>query len=325
MALLQKSIQLQKRLKKKATNLAWNLLTKTIDTLIEDVREVLKEGLPANITKKRINQFGKDLGDLITTRLTSRGNSPTLRMSNIGTPCVRKLHLEINTPEEREELSPETYLKFLYGDIIEEIMLFLAEAAGHTVEGRQGKQTIEGIDGHRDAIIDGTLVDVKSASSFAFKKFENGTLEQDDPFGYITQLQSYLYSSQDEDILTDKNRAAFWAVDKVLGKQTLHFVEKKDYDWPKAYRIRINQVDGDTIPDRAFEPVPDGYVNAKTKEFVANGNMKLPMICSYCSVKHACHDGLRTFLSSQGPRYLTHVEKKPRMVEVDREGNAIEQ
>src|SRR5690606_25725922 len=109
-----------------------------------------------------------------------------------------------NTPEDGEPLRPEAYLKFLYGDILEDLLLFLAEAAGHTVVGRQDEQEIAGIKGHRDCVIDGTVVDAKSASSYSFKKFKEGRLREDDPFGYVDQLQSYIHSGQNDPLVTDK-------------------------------------------------------------------------------------------------------------------------
>ena len=61
----------------------------------------------------------------------------------------------------------------MFGDILEELLLFLAKEAGHTVTGQQDTLSISGVNGHRDAIIDGRLVDVKSASSYSFRKFKN--------------------------------------------------------------------------------------------------------------------------------------------------------
>jgi len=119
-------------------------------------------------------------------------------MSSIGQPCERKLWYSINEPMEAEGLSGETRFKFLYGHILEELLLFLAGVAGHDVVGRQDTQEIEGVEGHRDAVIDGVVVDAKSASTYSYKKFEEGKLTENDPFGYVDQLQSYLYAGQDE-------------------------------------------------------------------------------------------------------------------------------
>jgi len=166
---------------------------KTIDTLVEDIGSVLVnkvESLPPELTQK----FADSLSQLITNRLTKQSEDRPvgLRMSNIGSPCGRKLWYEVNQKEDAEPLRADTLLKFMFGDVVEELVLFLAEVAGHTVEGRQDTQVIAGIEGHRDAVIDGVTVDVKSANTYGFNKFKNHGLEGDDPFGYQDQLQSSL-------------------------------------------------------------------------------------------------------------------------------------
>src|SRR5690606_16490308 len=138
-------------------------MTKTIDTLVPDIEEVLLNGLPDTVTDDDIDRFGQQLARTISAKLRREKREATLRMSNIGKPA-RQLWYEINTPEDGEPLRPEAYLKYLYGDILEDLLLFLAEAAGHTVVGRQDEQEIAGIKGHRDCVIDGTVVDAKSAS-----------------------------------------------------------------------------------------------------------------------------------------------------------------
>lgn len=118
-----------------------------------------------------IESFSRRLAFLVAERLIKKEEEPRgLRMSNIGSPCERKLWYSINKPHEEEKLRPETLLKFLYGDLLEELLLFLAEVSGHKVEGRQDTQEISGIKGHRDAVIDGVTTDVKSASTFGFIK-----------------------------------------------------------------------------------------------------------------------------------------------------------
>lgn len=243
-------------------------------------------------------------------------------MSSIGKPD-RQLWYEMNLPpEEKEQFSGEMYLKFLFGHILEDLLLFLAEEAGHTVEGTQDVQEIEGIKGHRDAVVDGVLVDVKSASTFSFQKFKDGKLAENDPFGYIKQIQSYLEAGQDDPKITEKDKAAFLVVDKTLGNLTLDVHEKdKETDFRELYRKKKEVVKLPEPPERCYPTVPDGYVNPKTKEFVANGNEKLGTNCSYCAYKFKCYDNLRTFISSRGPVYFTHIEKLPKMLEVTDKGN----
>lgn len=272
---------------------------KTIDTLVADIEKVLVEGTP--VSDEIAEEFGRNMAALLKQRIGERDNKPGLRMSNVGTPCDRKLWLQVNEPEAREKLSASNLLKFFYGDLIEETLLALATLAGHTVTGRQGTLEIGGVVGHRDAVVDGVTVDVKSASSYSFNKFRNGKLRDDDPFGYIDQLQSYIKAGQSDELVTDKLRGAFLVADKTLGNLTLDVYE---YDTSRnleeEFAVKQDMLKGD-MPNRGFNPVPDG----------ASGNMKLDTFCSYCDVKNKCHGNLRTFLYSSGPRYLTLVKRQP--------------
>lgn len=282
---------------------------KTIDTLIDDIQDMLANGLP-DIPEELVLEFEKSFSGTLRRQLTPVENKATLRMSNIGNPCERKLWYTVNEADNpaREKIRGDTRFKFLYGDLTEELILLFASLAGHKVEGRQDEQEIAGIKGHQDAIIDGCVVDVKSASTYAFKKFKEGRLLEDDPFGYHVQLMSYLYAGQDDERVVEKDKAYFLVFDKQLGHMCLDEHRKPDwfYDFPEMYERRKEMVAGE-LPRRTFQPVPDGK----------SGNMKLDMFCSYCEFKRVCHPGLRTFIYSNGPRYLTTVSKLPDVTEVD--------
>lgn len=308
-------------------------MVKSIDTLCDDVYQViLKNG---GWTEVINDHFKERLGGTISTRLipSEEERKPSLRMSNIGKPCARQLWYEVNNSGEGEELPPHVHFKFLYGDILEDLLLSLAEAAGHTVEGEQGSVTIEGIKGHRDAIIDGHLVDVKSCSQFAFDKFEANGLrgytnkyghyipaERADGFGYIRQLSSYLYAGQDDPLIKDKTHASFWVVDKVSGRLHLDTYDMSNELKSKQqfFIDRKEMINAPEPPTRQFHPEEDGYYKGRgaTREFKPNGNRKLPVSCVYCPFKSTCHPGLRTFQSSRGPVYLTTVKKEPTLREI---------
>ena len=152
---------------------------KDISTLIHDIQEVLLKGstLPQDGLPEK---YGTLFANFLRSRYwpSEEKRRGTLRMSNLGKP-ERQLWYEVNMPEAAEPMPPEAFMKFAFGDVIELLLLFLAEAAGHKVEGTQDEQEINGVKGHRDAVIDGMVVDAKSASSYAFKKFAEGRLEQD--------------------------------------------------------------------------------------------------------------------------------------------------
>lgn len=276
-----------------------------IENLPSDIYKLLEEGLSES--SPVLEEFGKRIAEMMKTRLVREERKPSLRMSNIGSPCSRKLWFEINQPETREKLDGKTLLKFLYGDLIEEIVLLLAELSGHDVKGRQDKMSLAGIEGHRDAVIDGYTVDVKSASSFSYKKFKDKTLDQDDPFGYMIQLQSYMASAQDDETVTNKDKGYFIAVNKEDGDIcTLPIKAEKLEILTEGFEKRKAKVALSEPPKRPFDPVKDGE----------SGNEKLPTVCSYCSVKKACHPNLRVFDYAGKPRYLTTVKRVPNVPEI---------
>ena len=285
------------------------MVNKSINTLVQDIYDVVdgKGGWDATVNEF----FTSGMRDITQVRLGDEreNRKPSLRLSALGNPCTRKLWYSINESDGGEVLPPSTKLKFLYGDILEQLLLSLAMAAGHNVEGMQDTLEIGGIKGHRDAVIDGITIDVKSASTYSFNKFQQGNLRSDDPFGYISQLSSYVYAGRDQtDVESHPSLGAFLVIDKTLGNICLDL-----YDFGPELDAKEQEVENikaamelPEAPERSFEPVPDGK----------SGNMKLPTVCSYCSFKEKCWPDLRTFLYSTGPRFLTTVEKVPNVPEV---------
>lgn len=294
---------------------------KQIDTLVKDIEDVLLNGAK-DVPDEKIKGFGQLVADTMFRRINEAKREFTLRLSNVGGPCVRKLWLDKHRPEGKEPLRASAKLKFLYGDLIELLILFLADLAGHDVRDQQKERTLHGIKGHSDATIDGRIIDAKSASSFSFKKFKSGLKREEDAFGYLPQIGGYHRSAQDDDGVTDKEKASFLVVDKQHGHITLdtHEFKHDEIDWEKSVSDRVAIVnDPDNIPDRAFEPVEDGYTHKDTKQFIPNGNMKLGTNCSYCDQKFNCHENIRIFLDSRGPRYYTNIKKEPRIKEITRQ------
>lgn len=279
----------------------------SIDTLISDVYSLFDFG--KEISDGDAAALGRTISDVVQARLAAYGqpSSQILRMSNIGRPD-RQLWYELNSDRPKEDIGAQAKLKFLFGDIWEAILLFLCEQAGHVVEFRQDEVVLDGVPGHPDAVIDGVVVDVKSASSYAFKKFKFGTLKEDDPFGYYCQLAGYT-----EAIQPDAD-AAFLAVDKQTAALALLPVPNEELQdlrvRERVHAIR-DVIQQDTPPERCYELVPEGK----------SGNLKLPVGCSYCAHKFECWedanngDGLRTFIYATGPIYLAHVENEPRVPE----------
>ncbi len=285
-------------------------MTKSIDSLIEDVYAVLTDGYDkTDDNEKAIDAFGENLKELLRSRLTPRKSGDFyLRLSAIGKPS-RQLWYD-KQGYKKEVLTGDKLLKFLYGDIIEEILLTLAKLSGHSVSHEQGKVKVAGITGHMDAVIDGHVVDVKSASPFAYKKFANGSLPLDDPFGYLQQISAY------SEGVPDNEGVAFWAMNKVTGDLTLYQPSEDVLpDTHERVEELHEQLASEEPPERCYPDILD----------LKTGNRKLDTGCVFCDFKKVCWadandgEGLKgyKYAAMPFPLYLTEVVKAPRVEEID--------
>lgn len=281
-----------------------------LTSLISDIHKAIDKGI--EVTEDERKELGDALVKAVTDGLGEKGDGNTyLRMSNAGTPCERKLWYSVNMPDKAEKLDAKTKIKFTIGHLLEAVTLFLGKKADHKVEGTQQRMELNGVIGHRDAVIDGVTVDVKSASSYGMQKFRQHSLEQDDPFGYIDQLNLYMEAGKSDPLVTVKKQGAFLAIDKASGDMVLDVYDKKDIDWDAHIERKKALVNDPEPPRRRYLPEPDG----------ASGNYKIPTPCSYCQFKDECYKesndghGLRKFIYSNGPRWLTRVKKEPNVPE----------
>jgi hypothetical protein len=287
--------------------------SKTLDTLVQDIYNkisVLGKGEHIDLDKDTIDQFGESMKEILYnwSHPEPRGNEK-LRMSNIGRKS-RQLWFDTRAEDTQSENIPaHVFIKFLYGHLLEEIVLFLIRLSGHTVTNEQKEVKVNGIKGHMDCVIDGEVVDIKTASSYAFKKFKDGTLAEQDTFGYLAQLAGY-------EAAEGTNNGGFLALNKESGELTLY--RPDDFDKPNIKK-RITDIKKlvklDTPPELCYNPIPEGK----------SGNMKLPRECTYCRHKFECHkdsnsgQGLRVFKYSDGLRYFTQVPSEPKVIEVTNE------
>lgn len=286
----------------------------SIHTLASDIQKVLGSGVNIEAEKEAaLVQIGVDVaGNVLksTSKREARNTTNKLYMSDLGTPCVRKLWYKKHLPEAGEEMQGHTLVKFLYGDILETTMLALATVAGHTVEKQQERIThhYKGweISGRLDAVIDGVLVDVKTASTYSFAKFKEGLDDSNDSFGYRYQLSGYnglirpFYAEQ-----------GFVAIDKQNG----HICYS-----PTPY-LRLDQRLDKILPQlenpyqepvKYYDSVPEGK----------SGNHKLCVECAYCPFKQHCWrdanigQGLKAYKYSYGPVFLVHTVRTPNVPEI---------
>jgi hypothetical protein len=289
------------------------------DTLVDDIYQMIDtKEIPDGVdVEEAIETFGENVKSILRNNITeSKFDRRKLRMSNIGKKD-RQLWYSYNGYK-GEELMPHTRIKFLYGHLIEEMVLALAKLSGHEITDTQKRAEVGGIKGSMDCKIDGIVTDVKSSSPYGFKKFKDGSLINDDPFGYVDQIKGYAHSEGETEM-------GWLVMDKTNGHLTYLKYDLKDeskWYWTKlnffsiVERIKAikNVVKLAEPPKRCYEPIPDGK----------SGNMKLGVGCSYCAYKHECWgDDLRTFIYANGPRYLVKTVNTPNVIEVNKDGNKV--
>ena len=289
-------------------------MSKTIHTLVDDIYRLMetKEAEESVDVEAEIELFGENMKALMRTEFGRKRTTDrrTLRLSNIGRDD-RVLWNVVNGTE-KEEIKPATYIKFMYGHLIEEMLLFMTRMAGHEVSDEQRVCEVEGIKGHMDCKIDGLVVDVKSASSFGFKKFKDGTLAMDDAFGYVDQIKAYAHACGETEF-------GWLAMDKANGHLAVLKYDLEDTQAPIHEHIKGDirerikhvkeMVKGDEPTELCTETVPDGK----------SGNKKLGIKCSYCQYKKHCYPELRAYAYSYGPKFLSEVVNEPRVQEINLE------
>lgn len=296
---------------------------KSIKTLVRDIDHVVEnEGW---LTEANVEGLTGDLRRQLVQRGGQENSRAFLSLSKMGEKCPCQLWHSVHSPGLQEPIKASARRKFAYGDVIEALGISMARAAGHEVTGEQDELVVDGIKGHRDCVIDGCIVDIKSTNSLSFQKIKAGFVAEDYFLSaYLAQLDGYVVGSLDDPLVTVKDRGYLLAIDKVLGHITLyeHIVR------PEFIRGRINHyksiVELDSPP-----PCECGF-----EDDGASGNIKLDVPASYNPFKHLCADrrgqSIRTFLYEGGPRYLVKVVRRPMrrdnrtpIPEIDRNGNFV--
>jgi hypothetical protein len=281
-------------------------MEKDINTLVEDINNIFSDignGKPIKLPEQKVDKLLNGLRDVLNDWSTPKARGTGLRMSNVGKPN-RQLWYDIKSLDTSEDLEPSVIFRFLYGHIIEELMLFFVDLAGHKLESQQEEVKVLGLKGHVDCIIDGVVVDIKSASDFSFRKFKDGKLSQDDPFGYLAQLAAYEHGF-------GKSGGGFLVANKSTGEICLY--RPDDLEMPNIEeRLKTvrEELEEDSPPEERCYPIVE-----KGK----SGNMGLHRSCIWCRHKYTCNPNLRVFKYASGFDYLTEVVKLPMVEEITAE------
>ena len=126
----------------------------SLSSLVDDIYSALSplsKGEVLQVSEEDIDNLGEAIKEAVRHWATPKPRDRnTLRMSNIGKPS-RKLWFDFKYKND-ESFKEESHLpiKFLYGHLLEEVLLFLVKMSGHSITDEQKEVEVGGVKGHID-------------------------------------------------------------------------------------------------------------------------------------------------------------------------------
>lgn len=260
-----------------------------------EVKDFLKRAGRGEIDSSRfedlIEQFGEDCKDSLRKQLSDRGDF-RIRMSGLGRPICQQM---MEKQGHSQDVGYNDIMRFLMGDLVEAVAVFVLKAAGVNVVDTQRSCELElagnTVKGTLDIILDDgeqKVWDIKSTSPWSYENKFSGrggydVIKEDDPFGYI--MQGYLYSEAQ-----GMPFGGWIAINKSTGEWD--FVEApqeqaKDREMyiAEAHK-RVESLDKDDTFKIPFDAEDESYTLKGEK--ILTGNKLMPKTCTFCSFKEHC-------------------------------------
>ena len=262
----------------------------------------------SEMSDETIDRVASDVADALKRQFGSgnKRDAFKLRMSNIGRPTCQ-LWFDKNKPEKALPKPTTFVMNMMIGDIVEAVFkAVLKEADVDFKDTNRVSLSVGDIDnthisGSYDLIVDEAVDDIKSASDYSYKhKFDSyESLEESDPFGYISQLAGYARAA-------GKKLGGWWVINKASGQ--FKYVKAKT-DVPN----QINKI-RDTVEtlikndfSRCFSPIPEKFRGKAT------GNYILDDSCKFCNYRFECWPSLKEIPSrvsqAKVPPIVQYVER----------------
>jgi len=269
------------------------------------LHQFLQEASKGNVTisQQTATKIGEDVRDAVIRQFdNNQRRTFRLRMSNIGKPYCQ-LWFEKNKPDEALP-RPNTFaIAMLIGDIVEAVLKGLMTEAG--IEYGDSDNVVLDIEtgkisGSYDMVLDGAVVDIKSASDWSYKnKFESyESLKNSDAFGYVGQLAGYAKAAgllPGGWLVLNKSTGDFKYVPAELDIDIELTKLKETHD-----KLEKNEF------ERCFEPIAETFNRKET------GNTILPKECSFCDFRKSCWPNLierpSVMSKAKEPRLVSYIE-----------------
>lgn len=226
-----------------------------------------------------------------------RDNRGTISLSSIG-KCPRQLAYGYHGIEKNgKEIDSRAKIIFWTGDLIEFTIVGLAKLAGVTLIATGLQQVAVNfklnekvLKGHPDGIVVGDklrLLEIKSMSSYGFKKFEAGEI---DP-SYLAQINCYMEA-------LGLDECIFVALSKDSGVLGERIVRK---DPAIVHKCRLNAL-------KVVESTPE-RLPAQPPEYGANDKGFYTWNCLYCAYYKTCRPNAEKVLINKSYKLKEKKEK----------------
>lgn len=218
--------------------------------------------------------FGRQFGE-------RQDRSNDLRLSAIGRCPRQNAYKLLGFEENGKEIDARARMVFLMGDLTELAVVGLCKSVGINVTATGADQKdveIDGVKGHPDGIVtmEGNtyLLEVKSMSSFSFKDFEEGKLDD----GYRYQINAYMFAlGLSKAIVIALNKDAGVLGEMIVSRDDVIVTDIKQ-------RIKdIRSATKEDLPYRPYQPNEKGW---------------LPWNCGYCNFAFTCWPDAQKILVS---------------------------
>lgn len=195
----------------------------------------------------------------------------TIRLSSIGRCLRQQAYNVLGVEENGKQIDSRARMIFFAGDMAELAIIQVAKLAGCDITDCGADQktiVLDGVDGHGDGVLheDGKnyLVEVKSMSSYGFKDFERGVLDD----GYRFQINAYMSAlGLSQAIVVALNKDAGVLAEMIVSIDPVIVADIKA-------RIKLLKgVSKENLPPQPFKPNEKGW---------------LPWNCLYCSFWGTC-------------------------------------
>lgn len=213
------------------------------------------------ISTDGLEEFIQDIVESVERQfIRQEPEEPTIRMSAMGKPAVEiaythLMNIAFNKPKRR---IAESFI-FHFGDYYEALLLMLMCEYGVDVRNRQREVRYKNMVGHIDGTVGKRVIEVKTMAGYYFDRFVN---EPDDDRGYITQLNLYLKSLEDE-----VSEACWLCFNKQTNMLELVELEPDDYYIERAEYIAKHVPKVQTFEDiQEYFDVPELIRNGHKKE-----------------------------------------------------------